>query len=51
MLFRSYLHSEGPLIASLGVSDLVIVATGEMVLVAHRDHVGELDKLIERVKK
>jgi mannose-1-phosphate guanylyltransferase/mannose-6-phosphate isomerase len=46
----SYLRSEGPLIATLGVDDLVVVATPDAVLVAHRDADQDVKQLVERLK-
>jgi mannose-1-phosphate guanylyltransferase / mannose-6-phosphate isomerase len=46
----SYIHSEGRLIAALGVSDYVIVETDDVVLVADRSRVQEVKKLVAQVK-
>ncbi len=46
----SYLHSEGRLIAALGVSDHVIVETDDVVLVADRSRVQDVKKLVAKVK-
>ncbi|MDC0664190.1 mannose-1-phosphate guanylyltransferase/mannose-6-phosphate isomerase [Marinobacter sp. SS21] len=46
----SYLHSEGRLIAALGVSDHVIVETDDVVLVADRARVQDVKKLVAKVK-
>ena len=47
----SYLHSEGRLIAALGVSDHVIVETDDVVLVADRNRVQDVKKLVNRLKE
>ncbi|MDX1757706.1 MAG: mannose-1-phosphate guanylyltransferase/mannose-6-phosphate isomerase [Marinobacter sp.] len=47
----SYLHSEGRLIAALGVSDHVIVETDDVVLVADRNRVQDVKKLVAKVKE
>lgn len=39
---RCYVRSEGPLVAAIGVSDLVIVATTDAVLVVPRDRTGDV---------
>ena len=39
---RSYLRSEGPLIAALGVDDLVVVATTDAILVAPKDRAQDV---------
>ncbi len=46
----SYLHSEGRLVAALGVSDHVIVETDDVVLVADRSRVQDVKKLVAKVK-
>lgn len=46
----SYIHSEGRLIAALGISDHVIVETDDVVLVADRSRVQEVKKLVAQVK-
>ncbi|WP_150909539.1 mannose-1-phosphate guanylyltransferase/mannose-6-phosphate isomerase [Marinobacter halotolerans] len=46
----SYIHSEGRLIAALGVSDHVIVETDDVVLVADRSRVQDVKKLVAQVK-
>jgi mannose-1-phosphate guanylyltransferase/mannose-6-phosphate isomerase len=46
----SYLRSDGPLVAVLGVDNLVIVATGDAVLVTKRDRVQEVKRLVERLE-
>jgi mannose-1-phosphate guanylyltransferase/mannose-6-phosphate isomerase len=45
----SYLRSDGPLIAVLGVEDLVVVATPDAVLVASRERAGEVKALVEKL--
>ncbi|WP_404363688.1 mannose-1-phosphate guanylyltransferase/mannose-6-phosphate isomerase [Marinobacter sp.] len=46
----SYIHSEGRLIAALGVSDHVIVETDDVVLVADRSRVQDVKMLVAQVK-
>jgi len=46
----SYVHSTGPLVAALGVHDLVIVATGDAVLVVPKDRAQDVGRLVERLK-
>lgn len=45
-----YLHSEGRLIAALGVTDHVIVETDDVVFVADRHRVQDVKKLVARLK-
>ena len=47
---NSYIHSEGRLIAAIGVDDQVIVETDDVVLVAGKDRVEEVKKLVAQVK-
>jgi mannose-1-phosphate guanylyltransferase/mannose-1-phosphate guanylyltransferase/mannose-6-phosphate isomerase len=47
---RSYLRSEGPLIATVGVDDLIVVATADAVLVARRDADQDVKTVVERLK-
>ena len=44
-----YNDSDG-LITTLGVSDLVVVRSGDVVMVAHKTKMGEIKKLLERVR-
>jgi mannose-1-phosphate guanylyltransferase/mannose-1-phosphate guanylyltransferase/mannose-6-phosphate isomerase len=46
-----YLRGEGQLVAALGVEDLVVVATPDVVLVTRRDRDQDVKKLVERLKK
>ncbi|CAN7605748.1 mannose-1-phosphate guanylyltransferase/mannose-6-phosphate isomerase [Phenylobacterium sp. LjRoot219] len=46
----SYLRSEGPLIATVGVENLIVVATQDAVLIAHRDRDQDVKTLVERLK-
>ncbi len=47
---NSYIHSEGRLVAALGVEDCIIVDTDDVVLVASKDRVQDVKKLVEQVK-
>jgi mannose-1-phosphate guanylyltransferase/mannose-1-phosphate guanylyltransferase/mannose-6-phosphate isomerase len=46
----SYLRSEGPLIATVGVKDLIVVATADAVLVANRHKDQDVKKVVERLR-
>jgi len=46
---RSYLRSDGPLVAAIGVEDIVIVATGDAVLVAPRDRVQDVKLVTDQL--
>lgn len=47
---NTYVHASNRLVATLGVSDLVIVETKDAVLVAHKDQVQDVKKIVERLK-
>ncbi len=47
---NSYIRSEGPLIAAIGVEDLVVVATKDAVLVSHRDAAQDVRKIVEQLE-
>jgi len=46
-----YLHGEGRLIAAIGVSNLVVVDTKDALLVAARDRVQDVKKVVDALKK
>lgn len=46
----SYLHSEGRLVAAIGVDNHVVVETDDVVLVADRSRVQDVKKLVTRLK-
>ncbi|MEP4558934.1 mannose-1-phosphate guanylyltransferase/mannose-6-phosphate isomerase [Cobetia amphilecti] len=43
-------HADHRLVATVGVEDLVVVETKDAVLVAHKDRVQEVKKIVERLK-
>jgi mannose-1-phosphate guanylyltransferase/mannose-6-phosphate isomerase len=47
---NSYIRSEGPLVAVVGVEDLVVVATKDAVLVSHRDKAQDVKKIVEQLE-
>lgn len=48
---NSYLHSaDGRLVATVGVDDLVVVDTSDAVVVARRDQVQDVKKVVEALK-
>lgn len=47
---NSYIRSEGPLVAVVGVEDLVIVATADAILVSHRDATQDVKKIVEALE-
>lgn len=46
----SYIHASGRLIATVGLRDCVVVETADAVLVAHKDRVQEVKKLVTQLK-
>jgi mannose-1-phosphate guanylyltransferase/mannose-1-phosphate guanylyltransferase/mannose-6-phosphate isomerase len=45
-----YLHGDGPLVAALGVEDLVVTATPDVVLVTTRERDQDVKRLVTRLK-
>jgi mannose-1-phosphate guanylyltransferase/mannose-6-phosphate isomerase len=48
---NSYLRAEDGMIAALGVEDLVVVATGDVILVAQRDRAQDIKKIVARLER
>jgi len=48
---NSYLRSEGPLVAAIGVEDLVVVATKDAVLVSRKDASQDVKKIVEQLER
>ncbi|MBE91289.1 MAG: mannose-1-phosphate guanylyltransferase/mannose-6-phosphate isomerase [Rhodospirillaceae bacterium] len=46
-----YIHAESRLVTTVGVDSLVIVETKDAVMVAHKDQVQNVKKLVERIKQ
>ena len=47
----SLIRSDGPLIATIGVEDLIIIATKDAVLVAHKDKTQNVRQIVDFLKK
>lgn len=47
---NSYLRSEKPLVAALGLDNVVVVATSDVVLVADKDRAQDVKKIVEQLK-
>lgn len=47
---NSYLRSEGPLVAAVGVTDMVVVATADAVLVSHKSASQDVKQIVEQLK-
>lgn len=48
---NTYIHADSRLVAAVGVENLVIVETKDAVLVAHRDSVQDVKKIVEQIKQ
>jgi mannose-1-phosphate guanylyltransferase/mannose-6-phosphate isomerase len=48
---NSYIRGDGNLIAAIGVRDLVVVATGDVVLVVPKGRDQDVKKLVEQIEK
>ncbi|MGD0141580.1 MAG: mannose-1-phosphate guanylyltransferase/mannose-6-phosphate isomerase [Rhizomicrobium sp.] len=46
-----YLRSDGPLVAAVGVEDLVVVATNDAVLVTRRDAAQDVKKIVDELER
>ncbi len=46
----TYVHSEGRVVATVGVENLVIIDTADAVLVAHRDHLQRVKEVVGELK-
>jgi mannose-1-phosphate guanylyltransferase/mannose-6-phosphate isomerase len=46
----SYLRAEHRLVAAVGLEDMVVIETGDAVLVARRDAVQDVKKVVQRLK-
>ncbi len=47
---NSYIRTDGALVAALGVDDLVIVSTKDVLMVAHRDSVEDVKLITQQLK-
>ena len=47
---NSYIRTDGKLVAAIGIDDLVIVSTKDVVLVAHKDRVQDVKVVTEKLK-
>jgi len=46
---NSYVRAESRLVVTLGIDDMIVVDTDDAVLVAHRDHVQDIKKIVEEL--
>lgn len=47
----SYLRSDGPMMAAIGLEDMVVVATQDAVLVVPKGRTGEVKKIVDRLER
>jgi mannose-1-phosphate guanylyltransferase len=47
---NSYIHAEKGLVAAVGLNDIVVVQTKDAVLVAHKDKVQDVKKIVDSLK-
>jgi len=47
---NSYIRSDGPLVATVGVENLIVVATPDAILVAHKDHDQDIKRIVDRLR-
>ena len=48
---QSYIRSEGPLVAAIGMEDIVVVATPDAVLISHRDATQDVKKIVDELER
>ena len=48
---NTYVHASHRLVATVGVRDLVIVETKDALLVAHKDNVQDVKRIVERLQR
>ena len=46
---NSYIHSEGQLVAAIGVDDLVVVATDDSILIIPRDRAEQVKSVVQEL--
>ena len=47
---NSYVRTEGPLVTTVGVEDLIVIATPDAVLVAHKDKDQDIKQIVDRLR-
>ena len=47
---NNYIYGEQRLVATVGVSNLIVVDTADALLIAHPDHVQEVKKVVQQLK-
>ncbi len=47
---NNYIRAEGRLVAAIGIDDLVVIDTKDALMVASKDHVQDVKKIVQRLK-
>tara|TARA_B110000879_G_C11174921_1_gene515480 strand:+ start:1426 stop:1950 length:525 start_codon:yes stop_codon:yes gene_type:complete len=47
---NSYIKTDGKLVAAIGINDLVIVSTKDVVMVAHKNSVHDVKEIVRKLK-
>lgn len=48
---NSYIRSEGPLVAAVGMEDIVVVVTPDAVLISHRGATQDVKKIVDELER
>lgn len=48
---NTYLHSDGPLVAGIGLENLIVIATKDAVLILPKDRAQDVKKIVEKLKR
>jgi mannose-1-phosphate guanylyltransferase len=48
---NNYVHANHRLVSLLGVKDLMVIETSDVVLVTHKDHAQDVKKIVDQLKK
>lgn len=48
---NSFIRSDGPLVAAIGIEDLVVVATDDAILITRKGQSQDVKKIVEQLKK
>jgi mannose-1-phosphate guanylyltransferase len=48
---NNYVHANHRLVSLLGVKDLMVIETSDVVLVTHKDHSQDVKKIVDQLKK
>ena len=49
--FNNYIRAEEKLVATVGIDNLVVVATKDAIMVAHKERAQEAGKIVKLLKK